>query len=84
MVRLALCAAADPESIHMGIGDLFWVFIAFSVLQPVIRKRLLDASRQKLIAKIEKEHRSRLILLVHRQETTSVLGFPEGNLGLAS
>src|SRR2546426_4842304 len=36
----------------------------------------LDASRQRLIAKIERQRHSRVILLVHRQEQMSLLGFP--------
>ena len=60
----------------MGIGDLMWGFFIVSALQPVIRQRLLEASRHRLIAKIEGRRGSRVILLVHRQETMSFLGFP--------
>jgi len=60
----------------MGILDIFWIFFMISALQPVIRQRILEASRQRLIAKIEHERNSRVILLVHRQETMSLLGFP--------
>lgn len=60
----------------MGITDLFWAFIIFSALQPLIKQRMLDAARQHLIAKIEKERGSRVIILIHRQETMSLLGFP--------
>ena len=60
----------------MGIGDLMWAFFIVSALQPVIRQRLLEASRHRLIAKIEQRRGSRVILLVHRQETMSFLGFP--------
>jgi ClpP class serine protease len=60
----------------MGIGDLMWGFFLVSALQPVIRQRLLEASRHRLIAKIEQRRGSRVILLVHRQETMSFLGFP--------
>ena len=45
-------------------------------LQPVIKQRMLSASRTKAIAKIEKQHASRVILLVHRQESMALLGFP--------
>ena len=45
-------------------------------MQPVIKQRYLEASRQRLIAKIEKKRGSRVILLVHREETMSFLGFP--------
>jgi len=60
----------------MKFVDLFWVFFMISALQPVIRQRMLEATRQRLIAKIEKRRGSRVILLVHRQETMSLLGFP--------
>src|ERR1700737_1581233 len=60
----------------MTPGDIFWWFFAFSALQPVIKQRFLEASRQRLIAKIERQRKSRVILLVHRQETMSFLGFP--------
>jgi len=60
----------------MAPGEVLWVFFLFSALQPVLKQRLLEASRQRLLARIERERGSRVILLVHRQETMSVLGFP--------
>src|SRR6266550_2159822 len=56
--------------------DIFWLFFMLSALQPVIKQHLLEASRKRLIAQIERERKSRVILLVHRQETMSFLGFP--------
>lgn len=60
----------------MEVGDLIWLFFIMTALQPVIKQRLLESSRQHLIAKIERRRGSRVILLVHRQETMSLLGFP--------
>lgn len=60
----------------MSVSELFWVFFILVALQPAIKQRLLDASRARLIATIERQRGSRVILLVHRQETMSVLGFP--------
>src|SRR6267378_2558958 len=60
----------------MTPGDVIWFFFVFSALQPVLKQRYLEASRQRLIAKIERKRKSRVILLVHRQETMSLLGFP--------
>ena len=60
----------------MTPGDILWLFFIFSALQPVLKQRFLEASRQRLIAKIERQRHSRVILLVHRQETMSLLGFP--------
>ncbi|GAB4190847.1 MAG: ATP-dependent Clp protease proteolytic subunit [Phycisphaeraceae bacterium] len=56
--------------------ELVWLFFMLAALQPVLRQRMLEASRQRMIARIEKERGSRVILLVHRQETMGLLGFP--------
>lgn len=56
--------------------EIIWIFFMLSALQPVIQQRMLEASRKRLIARIEKERKSRVVLLVHRQETMSFLGFP--------
>jgi ClpP class serine protease len=60
----------------MTIVDLFWIFFMISAMQPLLRQRMLEAARQRAIARFEKERGSRVILLVHRQETMSILGFP--------
>src|SRR5229473_2486804 len=60
----------------MSAGDVLWMFFLLSALQPVLKQRFLEASRQRLIARLERQRNSRVILLVHRQETMSVLGFP--------
>ena len=60
----------------MSIGDLFWLFFMFSAMQPMLRQRMLEAMRMRKIAQIEQKRNSRVILLVHRQETMRLLGFP--------
>ena len=60
----------------MGPADIFWFFLMLSAFQPVITRRLLEYSRQRMIAKIEHDRGSRVILLVHRHETMNFLGFP--------
>lgn len=60
----------------MSIGDLFWLFFILTALQPVVQQRLLENSRRRMIAQIERKRSSRVILLVHRQETMNLLGFP--------
>ncbi|MDZ7317408.1 MAG: ATP-dependent Clp protease proteolytic subunit [candidate division KSB1 bacterium] len=60
----------------MGAMDIFWIFFMISSLQPVLQRRYLDAMRMRKIAMIEKMRGSRVILLVHRQETMRLLGFP--------
>ena len=39
----------------MTPGDVLWIFFLFSSLQPVLKQRLLEASRQRLIARIERQ-----------------------------
>lgn len=56
--------------------DLLWLFFIATSLQPVLKQKLLEAGRQGLIQKLEKARGSRVVLLVHRQETMSLLGFP--------
>jgi ClpP class serine protease len=60
----------------MDFGQIFWLFFVLSALQPVIKQRLLENSRQRLLARLERQRNTRVILLVHRQETMSLLGFP--------
>src|SRR6266850_5459539 len=60
----------------MSIGDIFWLFFMFTALQPMLRQRMLDAMRTRKIAQLEGERNTRVILLVHRQETMRLLGFP--------
>jgi ClpP class serine protease len=64
------------EEVSMSIGDVFWLFFMFTALQPVLRQRMLDAMRTRKIAQLESERKTRVILLVHRQETMRLLGFP--------
>ena len=52
--------------------DIFWLFFMLSALQPVIKQRLLEASRKRLLALIEHERKSRIVLLVHRQDVRRV------------
>ncbi|HEX9575756.1 MAG TPA: ATP-dependent Clp protease proteolytic subunit [Myxococcales bacterium] len=60
----------------MDIGQIFWLFFILSALQPVLKQKMLENARQRLLARIERRRNTRVILLVHRQETMSLLGFP--------
>jgi ClpP class serine protease len=60
----------------MGMGDILWLFFIISALQPVIRQKMLEASRFRVLHRFEQKRKSRAIALVHRQETMSLLGFP--------
>jgi ClpP class serine protease len=60
----------------MSILDIFWLFFIISALQPIVQQRTLEFMRQRKIAEIERKRDSRVIVLVHRQETMKLLGFP--------
>ena len=56
--------------------ELLWIFFALVTLQPVLARKLLEAARRRVLTQLENERGSRVIALVHRQETMSLLGFP--------
>jgi len=60
----------------VDISTIFWLFFIIAALQPLLKRRLLLATRQRLITAFEKKRGSRVIVLIHRQETMSLLGFP--------
>ncbi len=60
----------------MNMMDIFWLFFIISALQPVLKQKMLVSARLRLMQKIEEKRGSRLIALIHRQETMSLLGFP--------
>ena len=61
---------------NISIMDLFWVFLVFSSLTPILRKQLLEAARRRLMRQFEVKRNSRLITMIHRQEAISLLGIP--------
>ncbi|MGD8689064.1 MAG: ATP-dependent Clp protease proteolytic subunit [Gammaproteobacteria bacterium] len=58
------------------MGELFWLAFLLLALQPLLTQRWRDYVRFRLIQRIEQQRGSRVILLVHRQETMSLLGIP--------
>jgi ClpP class serine protease len=55
---------------------LLWLFFMASAIQPVLQQHVLEAARRRRIARFERTRGSRVILMVHRQETMRLLGFP--------
>ncbi len=60
----------------MDWSTLFFVFILITSIQPALRQKMIEAARQRLLHDIERLRGSRVIALIHRQETFSFLGFP--------
>ncbi len=60
----------------MDFMQIVWILFILAALQPVVRQKLLEATRHRMIDGLEKERRSRVITLIHRQETMRFLGIP--------
>ncbi|MBI2953884.1 MAG: ATP-dependent Clp protease proteolytic subunit [Chloroflexi bacterium] len=60
----------------MSVGDLIWIFFLLLFIWPMIRQRWIDVARLRLIRRIERSRGTRLITLIHRQESISLLGIP--------
>jgi ClpP class serine protease len=61
---------------NMRFFDIFGIFLMLAVLQPVIQKRMLESRRVAAIRDFEQKRGSRVILMIHRQESVSLLGIP--------
>lgn len=59
----------------MSFIELIWIFVILSSLIPMIRQRRLEVARVARIRRFQEERGSRLITLIHRQESLSFLGF---------
>nr|WP_199290216.1 hypothetical protein [Leptolyngbya sp. FACHB-36] len=55
---------------------MFWVFLVISSLQPLWQRRQTESRRVQALTGFERQRRSRVILLIHRQESISLLGIP--------
>jgi len=60
----------------MDFTALILLFFVFAALTPALQRRYQQACRRFVIQRFEKKRRSRVITLIHRQETMSLLGIP--------
>jgi ClpP class serine protease len=60
----------------MSLTNLFWLFLIIVSLQPMVKQRLLEMARLQTLQRLERKRKSRVIALIHRQETMSILGIP--------
>ncbi len=58
------------------ILDIFLIFFILALLQPIVRQKMLEAARFRLLKAIEVKRGTRVIAMIHRQETLALLGFP--------
>lgn len=59
-----------------GIGDVFLIFLILSSVQPIWQKRQIEFRRFRALQDFQQQRKSRVILLIHRQESISLLGIP--------
>jgi ClpP class serine protease len=62
----------------MGFGDIIWLIFLFSAIQPLLQQSALRGRRVLALRQLEKRRGSRVINLIHRQESFSLFGLPIG------
>jgi ClpP class serine protease len=58
------------------ITSIFWVLLLILLITPYLKQRAIESARISLIKTIENKRKSRVIVMIHRQETMSLLGIP--------
>jgi len=59
-----------------AIKSLFWILLIGSFVWSVAQNRLVNSQRTKIIGEIEQQRGSKVITMIHRQETVGFLGLP--------
>lgn len=60
----------------MNFMDFIWIYLILTTLLPMLGRRWLDFQRLQALRNLERKRKSRVITLIHRQETMSFLGIP--------
>ncbi len=56
--------------------DIIFLLILFSVYFPALQRKMIEQQRLAAIRNLERKRRSRVIAMIHRQESVSFLGLP--------
>lgn len=59
----------------MEFLNLLWILLVIALLVPFIRQKMIESARIRLMRALETKRSSRVIALIHRQESMSFLGF---------
>lgn len=59
----------------MEYFNLIWIFLIVASVIPMLRQKMVESSRVRLMQRIEEKNKSRVIAMIHRQESLSFLGF---------
>lgn len=60
----------------MSFLDVLWILFIVYSLVPILRQRSLETARVRLIQRLQRQRNSRVIVMIHRQESLSLLGIP--------
>jgi len=60
----------------MNLSNVLWILFLVSVLQPILARQFQQMSRLRLLQHLERQRGSRVIALIHREETVNFLGIP--------
>ncbi|HPZ13250.1 MAG TPA: enoyl-CoA hydratase-related protein [Bacillota bacterium] len=63
---------------RITILDIFWLLIIVWSFVPLLSRQTRDSHRYRVIRNFEKGRRSRVITLIHRQESTNLFGMTFG------
>jgi ClpP class serine protease len=72
----SLCHTVRRMMRGVDLNSLFFLLFFAQFFVPLLQKRMLELRRQAAIRAIEQSRHSRLITMIHRQETMNFLGFP--------
>lgn len=64
------------ESWGSMISQIIWVIFLLSIFQPVLQRKMLEAARVRLFRELERRRGTRVISMIHRQESMALFGFP--------
>ena len=64
------------EGVSNILNQLFWFFIILTFLWPALRQRMLEAARFRMIHALQQRRGTRVIVLIHRQESMAIFGLP--------
>jgi ClpP class serine protease len=60
----------------IDLSWLFWLFFLAQFFVPLYQKQTLGLRRERAIRGLEKQRNTRVVTMIHRQETMNFLGFP--------
>lgn len=60
----------------MDLGSIVWLLFLLLLVFPVLSHRLLDMRRARALSALQRKRGTRVIAMIHRQETVGVLGVP--------